>query len=156
MQHGAGSLPCCHFIGDVSSSKLAKTRMAKSVLDAGWGMFVTMLRYKGDDAGSWVRDVNEAYSTQECSVCHVRSGPKGLSGLAVRRWTCSCCGTEHDRDTNAAENIKQRGLAQMEKEFCMAGEAKADEAAVNKELYAILAASSEVGHHLPGQGILAL
>ena len=144
------------FIGDVSSSKLAKTGMAKSVLDAGWSMFATMLRYKGDDAGSWVRDVNEAYSTQECSICHVRSGPKGLTGLAVRRWTCSCCGTEHDRDTNAAENIKQRGLLALEKEFCMAGEAQACEAAVNKELYALVASSSEVGHHLPAQGILVL
>ena len=144
------------FIGDVSSSKLAKTGMAKSVLDAGWSSFKTQLQYKGDSAGCWVREVNEAYSTQECSVCHVRSGPKGLAGLAVRRWTCSCCGTEHDRDTNAAQNIVQRGLLALEKEFCTAGEAKACEAAVNKEPHTARVSGSEVGHHLPGQGILAL
>ena len=113
-----------------------------------------MLRYKGEDAGSWVRDVDEAYSTHECSVCHVRSGPKGLAGLAVRRWTCSCCGTEHGRDTNAAENIKRRGLVQMDEEFCMAGEAKADEAAMNKEPNAESLSGAEVGYHLPDQGIL--
>lgn len=112
------------------------------------------LRYKGDDAGNWVRDVDEAYSTQECSVCHVRSGPKGLAGLAVRRWTCSCCGTEHGRDTNAAENIKRRGLVQMDEEFCMAGEAKADEAAMNKEPNTERVSGAEVGYHLPDQGIL--
>jgi putative transposase len=48
------------FIGDVSSRKLAKTRMAKSVLDAGWGMLKAQLQYKGEDAGRCVRIVNES------------------------------------------------------------------------------------------------
>jgi IS605 OrfB family transposase len=98
------------FIGDVSPSALAQTRMAKSVLDAGWSTFRTMLQYKGDDAGSWVEEIDEYDSTQECSACHARTGPKGLAGLAVRNWTC-VCGAVHDRDVNSALNIKHRGLA---------------------------------------------
>ena len=120
------------FIGNVNAAGLAKTNIAKSVLNAGWSMFRTQLQYKGDSAGSWVREVNEAYSTQECSSCHARTGPKGLAGLAVRQWTCSVCQSDHDRNTNAAKNILVRGLVELEKEFSTAGEAKADETAVNK------------------------
>jgi hypothetical protein len=77
------------FIGNVNASALAKTRMAKSVLDAGWSLFRTMLQYKGDDAGVWFEEFDEAYSTQTCSCCKKRTGPKGPegpykeSGLAV-------------------------------------------------------------------------
>jgi transposase len=69
-----------------------------------------MLQYKGDAAGSWVEEIEEYDSTQECSACHARTGPKGLTGLAVRNWTC-VCGAVHDRDVNSALNIKHRGLA---------------------------------------------
>jgi putative transposase len=102
------------FVGDVNASALAKTKMAKSVLDAGWSAFRTMLKYKSDHAAVWFDEVNESYSTQECSSCHARTGPKGLAGLSVRQWTCSACKTEHDRDTNAAKNILARGIALME------------------------------------------
>jgi putative transposase len=120
------------FIGNVNASSLAKTNMAKSVLDAGWSMFRAQLQYKGDSAGAWVKEVNEAYSTQECSNCHARAGPKGQSGLGVRQWTCSVCLSEHDRDTNAAKNILARGMLELEQEFSVVGEAKAYESAVNE------------------------
>jgi len=100
------------FVGDVASSKLVKTKMAKSTLDAGWSMFKTMLEYKGHQAGVVFEEVNEAYSTQACSQCASIEGPKGLSGLGIRQWTCSC-GAEHDRDVNAAKNIAARGLARL-------------------------------------------
>jgi len=132
------------FVGNVNAAGLAKTSMAKNVLDAGWSTFRTQLQYKGDSAGSWVREVNEAYSTQECSCCHARTGPKGLEGLSVRRWTCSVCEAEHDRDTNAAKNILARGLVALEKEFTTAGEARAVEAAVNEVVGASAAAGA--GH----------
>ena len=121
------------FVGDVNASGLAKTSMAKSVLNVGWSTLRTQLQYKGDSVGTWVRHVGEAYSTQECSACHARSGPKGLEGLAVRHWTCSVCQAEHDRDTNAARNILARGLLEMEREFAAALEARAVDAAVNKD-----------------------
>lgn len=67
------------FVGDVSSSKLVKTKMAKSTLDAGWSQFKTMLEQKW---GNYLR---------------------------IREWTCVDCGTDHDRDINAAKNILAAG-----------------------------------------------
>lgn len=97
------------FVGDVSSAKLVKTKMAKSTHDAGWSMFKTMLEYKCHQAGVVFEVVNESYSTQTCSQCGSIEGPKGVAGLGIRRWQCSC-GVEHDRDVNAAKNIARAGL----------------------------------------------
>jgi putative transposase len=96
-------------IGDVSSPKLVKTRMAKSVLDAGWGILKTQLQYKGQQAGRCVSIVSERNTTRTCSTCKALTGPKGLSMLAVRIWVCSACGDTHDRDVNAARNILSAG-----------------------------------------------
>jgi len=98
------------YIGDVSSTKLAKTRMAKSVLDSGWGMLKTMLQHKGHQAGRIVEVVDERFTTQACSHCGALTGPKGRTGLVVREWSCSDCGAEHSRDVNAARNILAAGL----------------------------------------------
>lgn len=97
------------FVGNVNAFGLAKTTMAKSVMDAGWSTFRTMLLYKCADAGAWFEEVNEAYSTVTCSACLSRSGPKGLEGLRIREWTCPECGTHHNRDVNAAKNILAAG-----------------------------------------------
>jgi putative transposase len=98
------------FIGNVNASGLVKTNMAKSVLDAGWTSFRTMLSYKSIATGVLFEEVNEAYSTQTCSGCGTLpdSRPKGIAGLGIREWTCSECGAHHDRDVNAAKNILQR------------------------------------------------
>ena len=96
-------------IGDVSSLKLAKTRMAKSVLDAGWGMLKTQLQYKGQQAGRNVYIVSERYTTRTCSSCKALTGPTGLDMLVVRTWVCGACGDRHDRDVNAARNILSAG-----------------------------------------------
>src|SRR5690554_4883749 len=99
------------YVGNVSSSKLVKTKMAKSVLDAGWGQMKTMLDYKCAHAGIVFMEVNESYTTQACSCCGCisDSSPKGRSGLRIREWTCSECGVTHDRDINAAKNILALG-----------------------------------------------
>ena len=91
-------------VGDVSAPKLAKTRMAKSVLDSGWGMLKAQLHYKGQWAGRSVEVVNEKNTTRACSSCGQHTGPSGLRQLSVREWTCGC-GVTHDRDVNAARNI---------------------------------------------------
>ncbi|HMT94070.1 transposase [uncultured Thiothrix sp.] len=98
-------------IGDVSSKALAKTKMAKSVLDVGWGSFKTMLRYKCENAGVGFEEVNERYTTQACSCCGAISSnsPKGRAGLRIREWSCPECGALHDRDVNAAKNILALG-----------------------------------------------
>lgn len=92
-------------VGNVSSSKLVKTRMAKSVLDAGWSSFRAMLRYKAMRHGVEYIETNEAYTTQTCSACGSTSGPKGIAGLRMRSWVCQDCGAIHDRDQNSAMNI---------------------------------------------------
>jgi IS605 OrfB family transposase len=92
-------------VGDASSPKLAKTRLAKSVLDAGWGMLRAQLQYKGPAAGRSVQVVSETYTSVTCSSCGALSGPRGVNGLIVRSWECRECGDSHDRDVNAARNI---------------------------------------------------
>jgi putative transposase len=72
-------------VGDISSSKLAKTRMAKSVLDAGWGMLKTQLQYKGQWAGRCVQIVSEKNTTRACSSCKAITDPAGLDMLDVGR-----------------------------------------------------------------------
>ncbi|MGE8129026.1 RNA-guided endonuclease InsQ/TnpB family protein [Methylobacterium sp. NPDC080182] len=98
-------------VGDVNSAGLARTRMAKSVLDAGWSSFRQMLSYKlAMTPGSRYVEADERYSTRTCSCCGSRAGaPRGVEGLGVRSWECEDCGTLHDRDTNAALNILASG-----------------------------------------------
>jgi putative transposase len=97
-------------VGDVSSQKLVRTRMAKSVLDSGWGMLKRMLQYKGEHAGRSVEVVSERNTTRACGFCGALLGPKGKDMLAVRHWDCPECGAGHDRDQNAACNILFVGL----------------------------------------------
>lgn len=92
-------------VGDVNAKRLAKTRMAKSVLDAGWSTFRAMLRYK---AAQYV-EVDERFTTQTCSKCASIAGPKGYAGLNKRQWICDNCGASHDRDVNSAINILRLG-----------------------------------------------
>ena len=96
-------------VGDVSSLKLVKTRMAKAVLDTGWGTLKQMLLYKGEHAGRSVRVVDERNTTRACSNCGAFTGPSGLRHLAVRTWVCVRCGASHDRDVNSARNILASG-----------------------------------------------
>jgi putative transposase len=90
-------------VGNVNANNLAKTRMAKSVLDAGWSAFRNMLRYKAQT----FLEVDERFTTQTCSSCGTLplERPKGIAGLGMREWECSNCGASHDRDVNAARNI---------------------------------------------------
>jgi putative transposase len=96
-------------IGDVSALQLVKTRMAKAVLDAGWGMLKTQLQYKGQQALRCVQVVSERDTTRTCSSCGSLTGPSGLAMLVVRTWCCAECGDTHDRDVNAAKNIRSAG-----------------------------------------------
>jgi putative transposase len=102
-------------VGDVSSAWAAKTNVAKSALDAGWGIFRSMIKYKSHRAGVDYMDVSEKYTTQTCSECGSisDSSPKGTAGLGIREWTCPDCGTTHDRDVNAAQNILAAGHCRL-------------------------------------------
>ncbi|MET7744344.1 RNA-guided endonuclease TnpB family protein [Streptomyces sp. NPDC005385] len=94
-------------VEDLAVQGLARTRLAKSVHDAGWSAFVSMLEYKAARCGRTFTRVDRFFpSTQLCSVCGLKDGPKPLN---VREWTCTGCGTVHDRDVNAARNICTEG-----------------------------------------------
>jgi len=96
-------------VGNVSSSKLAKTNMAKSVNDAGWSMFRHFLEYKAIARKVVYCEVSEHLTTQACSGCGAIGGPKGRKGLGIREWGCSECHAVHDRDVNSALNILRLG-----------------------------------------------
>jgi IS605 OrfB family transposase len=105
-------------VGNVNASGLAKTSLAKSVLDAGWSSFRYMLAYKAIRHGAWFEEVSERFTSQTCSDCGALpdSRPNGIAGLGIREWQCSDCGAVHDRDTNAAINILRRGRATLVEE----------------------------------------
>lgn len=84
-------------------------RFGKSVTSSGHGQLRSMLAYKSRSGGTTYVEPDCRNSTKRCSNCGSLSGPTGLSGLAVRRWTCGC-GAEHDRDCNAAMNALIVGL----------------------------------------------
>jgi putative transposase len=82
---------------------LAKSKLAKSVNDAGWGQFLQILNTKAASAGCLVVAVNPNGTSQECSDCGA-TVPKVLAD----RWHSCQCGASYDRDHNAARNIKHR------------------------------------------------
>ncbi|RLV75909.1 transposase [Streptomyces rapamycinicus NRRL 5491] len=97
-------------VEDLAVKGLARTRLAKSVHDAGWSAFVSMLEYKAARYGrTFIRIGRFEPTSQVCSRCGVKDGPKPLH---VRVWTCGGCGAVLDRDINAAVNVaKAAGLA---------------------------------------------
>lgn len=97
------------YVEDLCVKGLARTRLAKSVHDAGWSQFTAMLEYKAARYGRTFGRIGRFVpSSQTCSVCLVIDGPKPLN---VRSWTCEACGTTHDRDVNAARIVLAAGRA---------------------------------------------
>jgi putative transposase len=95
------------YVEDLCVAGLGRTRLAKSVHDAGWAAFVHMLEYKAARHGrTFGRTGRFEPTSQVCSACGTKDGPKPLG---VRTWTCAVCGTVHDRDLNAARNILALG-----------------------------------------------
>jgi len=84
---------------------LARTRLAKSIYDAGWSQFINILSNKAENAGLKVIAVNPNGTSQECSSC----GHKVKKLLSQRMHNCPVCHTSLCRDLNAAINIKNRG-----------------------------------------------
>lgn len=80
-------------------------KLGKSTMDNGWGMFTTYLKYKLEDMGKQLVKVDKFFaSSQICNVCGYKNSE--TKDLAVRSWDCPQCGTHHDRDINAAINIR--------------------------------------------------
>lgn len=82
--------------------------LAKAVSDAGWCQFKTLLKYKLEENGGQLVEVDRFYpSTKKCSVCGEKNP---MITLSDREWVCPVCGTHHDRDENAAVNLRAEGL----------------------------------------------
>ena len=85
-----------------------KSGLNKSISDAAWSMFRSVLTYKAENAGRKVVNVNPAYTSQDCSRCGMRV-PKSIS---ERVHACPHCGLILDRDVNAARNTLQKAVGQ--------------------------------------------
>lgn len=87
---------------------LARTKLAKSVLDAGWGMLLNFIGYKLDREGKILVQVDRFFpSTKLCNGCKFKNNSLNLS---VREWICPECKIHHDRDENATVNLREEGL----------------------------------------------
>ncbi|WP_067805821.1 RNA-guided endonuclease InsQ/TnpB family protein, partial [Actinomadura formosensis] len=96
------------YVEDLCVSGLGRTRLAKSVHDAGWSQFVAMLEYKAERYGRTFAKVDRWFpSSKLCSACGTVAESMPLN---IRAWACPC-GTVHDRDVNAAKNILAAGRA---------------------------------------------
>jgi putative transposase len=97
-------------VEDLCVKGLARTRLARSVHDAGWSAFTGMLEYKARLYGREFHRIGRFEPTsQVCSACGVKDGPKPLH---IRTWQCRSCRAWLDRDINAAVNVaKAAGLA---------------------------------------------
>ena len=95
---------------DLAVKNMVKNRkLAKVIHDVGWGQFVTLLTYKANWYGKNILKVNRFFASSKiCSHCHHKRDNLPLS---VRNWTCPSCQTHHDRDINAASNIRKQALA---------------------------------------------
>ncbi|WP_455351386.1 RNA-guided endonuclease InsQ/TnpB family protein [Streptomyces sp. SYSU K217416] len=92
---------------DLNVRGLARGLHSKSVHDAGWSQFLKLCEYKSTRRGRTFTKVDRFFpSSQVCSACGFRDGPKPLN---VRTWTCPNCDTIHDRDWNAGKNIRHEG-----------------------------------------------
>jgi putative transposase len=94
---------------DLAIAGLARTRLAKSVHDAGWAQLLRLVEEKAEHYRRTFHRIGRFVPTSQiCSACGANDGPKPLS---VRTWTCADCGAVHDRDVNAARNILAAGRA---------------------------------------------
>ncbi|MGJ5673174.1 MAG: RNA-guided endonuclease InsQ/TnpB family protein [Nostochopsis sp.] len=86
-------------------------KLAKAISDTGWGTFVNFLSYKLERSGGNLIEINRWFpSSKLCSNCHYQISELPLD---VRNWTCPSCGTHHDRDGNAAMNIRAEGIRML-------------------------------------------
>lgn len=100
----------CVCIEDLNMKTMAQTlNFGKSVLDNGWGMFTKFLKYKLEEQGKKLIKVGKFFaSSQICSCCGYKN--IDIKNLSIRAWVCPQCGTHHDRDINAAINIRNEGM----------------------------------------------
>lgn len=96
-------------VEDLAVKNMVKNHnLAKAISDAGWGMFCTMLKYKAEEEGKVYLEVGRFFPSSH--LCSNMLLPVPKMDLSVRMFDCPHCGEKHDRDINAAINIKNEGL----------------------------------------------
>lgn len=100
----------CVCIENLDMKAMAQSlHFGKSVSDNGWGKFVSFLQYKLKETGKQLVKVDKYFaSSQICNVCGYKNTE--TKNLGIRAWDCPECGTHHDRDVNAAINIRNEGM----------------------------------------------
>lgn len=100
----------CVCVEDLDMKAMSQSlNFGKSVMDNSYGSFLRMLKYKLADRGGQLIKVDRFFaSSQTCNVCGYKY--TGTKDLSVREWDCPNCGTHHDRDVNAAINIRNEGM----------------------------------------------
>ena len=108
---------CVAFIcEDLAVKNMMKNRhLSKSIASVGWSQFLTMVQYKMERAGKYFRKISRWYpSSQTCGCCGYKN--TDVKDLGVRKWKCPKCGTWHDRDVNAQQNIYKIGAKMLHDE----------------------------------------
>lgn len=92
-------------------SMLKNARLAKHIGDASWHALISKLAYKAEEKGKHLVKLDQWFpSSKTCHTCHHKMDAMPLN---VRSWACPACHTRHDRDINAALNIKHQGIVQL-------------------------------------------
>ena len=108
---------CVAFIcEDLAVKNMMKNRhLSKSIASVGWSQFLTMVQYKMERAGKYFRKISRWYpSSQTCGCCGYKN--TDVKDLGVRKWIYPKCGTWHDRDINAQQNIYKIGTKMLQDE----------------------------------------
>ena len=92
-------------------------KLARSIADVSWSMFKTFISYKADWANKKVIIIDRYFaSSKQCSGCKEKNT---MLSLSDREWVCPKCGTKHDRDINAAKNIKEEGIRVLQTQLML-------------------------------------